>query len=59
MQAFQDASRTAGYRSVVASQELDNEASIRLFGAMGYRVTSRYREGRYERQRVELVLRAE
>lgn len=59
MQAFQDDSRAAGYRSVLASQELDNEASIRLFTAMGYRVVSRYREGRYERQRVELVLTGE
>ncbi len=59
MQAFQDSSRAAGYRSVVASQELDNQASIGLFAAMGYHVTSRYREGRYERQRVELTLTGE
>ncbi len=56
MQAFQDASRRAGYQRVVASQELDNEASIRLFASMGYQVKQKLREGRYERQRVELVL---
>lgn len=56
MEAFQDASRAAGYERVIASQELDNEASIRLFASMGYTVKQKLREGRYERQRVELVL---
>ncbi len=59
MQAFQDACRAAGYQRVVASQELDNEASIRLFASMGYQVKQKLREGRYERQRVELVLQPE
>jgi ribosomal protein S18 acetylase RimI-like enzyme len=59
MQSFEDASRAAGYRRIVASQELDNEASIRLFSSMGYQVKQKYREGRYERQRVELLLQSE
>ncbi len=59
MQAFEEASRAAGYRYVAATQEVDNEASIRLFAAMGYHVTHAYREGRYERQRVQLALHGE
>lgn len=51
-----DASRAAGHTRVVASQELDNEASIGLFRAMGYRAKYQFHEGRYHRQRVELVL---
>ena len=59
MQSFEEASRAAGYRRIAASQELDNEASIRLFSSMGYQVKQKYREGRYERQRVELSLQSE
>ncbi len=59
MQAFGEASRAAGYKRILASQELDNEASIRLFASMGYQIRGRFREGRYERQRVELSLQTE
>lgn len=59
MLAFGEASRAAGYKRILASQELDNEASIRLFAGMGYHVKERFREGRYERQRVELPLQSE
>jgi ribosomal protein S18 acetylase RimI-like enzyme len=56
LQAFQEASRAAGFKRVVAIQELDNTPSIALFASMGYRVKDEYREGQYDRQRVELIL---
>jgi ribosomal protein S18 acetylase RimI-like enzyme len=54
--SFQEASRSAGYKRVVAIQELDNAGSIALFASMGYQVKYTYRDGQYDRQRVELVL---
>lgn len=56
MKAFQDASRAARYKRVLASQEVGNDAGIRLFAALGYKVKYTFREGHYRRQRVELVL---
>jgi GNAT superfamily N-acetyltransferase len=56
MQALHDASRAAGYKRVMGSQELDNDVSIGLLGSMGYKVLYNFREGHYERQRIELVL---
>lgn len=56
LQAFHEAGRAAGYERVRASQELDNQASIGLFASLGYRVIRKFREGRYHRQRLELIL---
>jgi ribosomal protein S18 acetylase RimI-like enzyme len=56
LQAFQEASRAAGFKRVVAIQELDNIPSIALFASMDYKVRDKYREGQYARQRVELIL---
>jgi ribosomal protein S18 acetylase RimI-like enzyme len=56
LHAFQEASRTAGFKRVVAIQELDNMPSIALFASMDYKVKDKYREGQYDRQRVELIL---
>lgn len=56
MQAFHDASREAGYKRVTGSQELDNKVGIDLLYSMGYRVKYLFREGGYERQRIELIL---
>lgn len=56
MQAFHDASREAGYKRVTGSQELDNKVGIDLLHSMGYRVKYFFREGGYERQRIELIL---
>jgi len=56
MQAFHDASREAGYTRVTGSQELDNKVGIDLLYSMGYRVKYFFREGGYDRQRIELIL---
>jgi len=56
MTAFHDASRAAGYKRVLGSQELDNDVSIGLLGSMGYKAKYNFREGRYHRQRIELIL---
>jgi ribosomal protein S18 acetylase RimI-like enzyme len=56
MTAFHDASRAAGYKRVLGSQELDNEVSIRLLTDLGYKVKYTFREGHYHRQRIELLL---
>lgn len=56
MTAFHDASRAAGYKRVLGSQELDNDISIGLLGSMGYKAKYNFTEGRYHRQRIELIL---
>lgn len=56
MQAFHDAAREAGYKRVTGSQELDNKVGIDLLYSMGYRVKYVFREGGYDRQRIELIL---
>ena len=56
MRAFHDASREAGYKRVTGSQELENKVSINLLYSMGYRVKYFFREGGYDRQRIELIL---
>jgi GNAT superfamily N-acetyltransferase len=56
MQAFHDAAREAGYKRVTGSQELDNKVGIDLLYSMGYRVKYFFREGGYDRQRIELIL---
>lgn len=56
MRAFHDASREAGYKRVTGSQELDNKVGIDLLYSMGYRVKYVFREGGYDRQRIELIL---
>lgn len=56
MQAFHDAAREAGYKRVTGSQELDNQVGIDLLYSMGYRVKYLFREGGYDRQRIELLL---
>jgi ribosomal protein S18 acetylase RimI-like enzyme len=56
MQAFHDASREAGYKRVFGSQEVDNNTSIGLLTSMGYKVKYTFREGHYDRQRIELIL---
>ncbi len=56
MQAFHDASREAGYKRVFGSQEVENDSSISLLTSMGYKVKYNFREGHYDRQRIELIL---
>lgn len=56
IEAFHHASRQAGYKCVFACQEIENSASIGLFTSMGYKVKYAFREGQYNRQRMELIL---
>ncbi|HEY3313188.1 MAG TPA: GNAT family N-acetyltransferase [Anaerolineales bacterium] len=54
--AFCQEARQAGYRSVALSVETDNPAAIRLYTSFGFKTTSIFREGRFERQRMEYRL---
>lgn len=56
LQAFLYASRSAGYRKVVLSVETDNTAAIRLYQKAGFVICKTFREGRFERHRMEVVL---
>jgi ribosomal protein S18 acetylase RimI-like enzyme len=53
--AFVDASHAAGYNSVVLSVETDNPAAVALYTKSGFKITKTFREGRFERHRMELV----
>jgi ribosomal protein S18 acetylase RimI-like enzyme len=56
LQAFIAASRTAGYRVVELSVEQDNSAAVGLYASFGFVGKRTFREGRFERCRMELVL---
>ena len=57
LNTFIETSREAGYRSVVLSVEKDNEAAIALYQKAGFKITKTFSEGRYERHRMELILK--
>ncbi len=52
--AFVEAGRAAGYESVALSVETDNPAAIALYTNGGFRIVKTFREGRFERHRMEL-----
>ncbi len=54
--AFVEASRAAGYSSVALSVETDNPAAFALYTGASFRVKKSFREGRFERHRMELSL---
>jgi ribosomal protein S18 acetylase RimI-like enzyme len=56
LKAFTDGSRSAGYRSVVLSVERGNAEAAGLYARAGFGVIKTFREGRFERVRMELVL---
>lgn len=56
LQAFIEASRTRGYRSVVLSVEKENRSAISLYEREGFRIIKTFAEGRYQRHRMELTL---
>lgn len=56
LNVFIEASRVAGYRSVVLSVERDNGSAIALYKKAGFKITKTFSEGRYERHRMELIL---
>jgi ribosomal protein S18 acetylase RimI-like enzyme len=56
LNAFIEASRSKGYHSVLLSVERLNSPAIALYEKAGFRIIETYSEGRYQRQRMELVL---
>lgn len=54
MQAFLAASWEAGYRSVVLSVEKQNTGAIALYKDFGFSVIREFKEGRFDRYRMEL-----
>ena len=54
--AFSAAARQAGYTSIALSVETDNPAAVGLYTRSGFKVTKNFREGRFERQRMEYQL---
>ena len=56
LNAFIDASRKNGYRSVVLSVEKENSPAIALYEKSGFRIIKTFSEGRYQRHRMELTL---
>lgn len=53
---FLEASHAAGYASAALSVETDNPAAIALYTNGGFHITKTFREGRFERHRMEIVL---
>jgi ribosomal protein S18 acetylase RimI-like enzyme len=56
LRAFSTAARQAGYSSIALSVETDNPAAVGLYTRCGFKVTKTFREGRFERQRMECQL---
>jgi ribosomal protein S18 acetylase RimI-like enzyme len=56
LNAFIEASRKHGYRSVVLSVEKENSPAIALYEKSGFRIIKTFSEGRYQRHRMELTL---
>ena len=56
LNAFIEACRSNGYRSVVLSVEKENLPAITLYERAGFRIIKTFSEGRYQRHRMELTL---
>ena len=56
LNAFIEACRANGYRSVVLSVEKENLPAITLYERAGFRIIKTFSEGRYQRHRMELTL---
>ena len=56
LDAFVEASRAKGYRSVILSVEKENESAIALYEKAGFKIIRTFSEGRYQRHRMELIL---
>jgi RimJ/RimL family protein N-acetyltransferase len=48
--------REAGYKRIVGSIEISNEASLRMCLSNGFTITKTFREGKYTRHRIEKIL---
>lgn len=56
LEAFVEAACAAGYRSVVLSVETDNPAAVALYTQSRFQITRTFKEGRFERHRMELFI---
>ena len=56
LNTFCEASRSYGYRLVVLSVEKENSSAISLYEKAGFKISKTFREGRYQRHRMELTL---
>ena len=56
LEAFIEAGRSRGYKSVVLSVEKENLPAISLYEKTGFKVVDTFREGHYRRHRMELAL---
>jgi ribosomal protein S18 acetylase RimI-like enzyme len=54
--AFSEAARQAGYTSIALSVETDNPAAVNLYTHSGFQIIKTFREGRFERHRLEYPL---
>jgi GNAT superfamily N-acetyltransferase len=53
---FNQTARASGYNSTALSVETDNHAAIHLYLSKGFRIIKSFREGRFERHRMEFSL---
>ena len=55
-QALFDEARKAGYKRIVGSVEIWNEASLRMCQSNGFVIIKTFREGKFTRHRIEKIL---
>ena len=51
-----EAVRKAGYKRIVGSVEISNQASLKMCLSNGFTITKTFREGKYTRHRIEKIL---
>ena len=56
LNAFIEASRAHGYRSVILSVEKENSSALALYERAGFKVIRTFTDGRFARHRMELTL---
>lgn len=56
LNSFLEAAHQANYKSIALSVETDNPAAMSLYSHSGFAITQTFREGRFERHRMEIYL---
>ena len=59
LNVFIEASRKAGYHFIELSVEVDNKPAIALYKRTGFEIAQTFKEGRYQRHRMELKIQHE
>lgn len=54
LDAFIDASRSKGYRSIILSVEMESASAVALYEKAGFEIIETFWEGRYQRYRMKL-----